>query len=104
MRFGNCRSGRRKRCWRSRTGAGFSRILETCPDLGPIRIAQLLAVVVTPYRFSNKRAFWIYAGLGIDMRSSSDWVWAKDGSWTYLPVQQTRGLNRNFNRSLKQVF
>jgi len=38
------------------------------------------------------------------MRSSSDWVRAKDGSWVRLPVQQTRGLNRNFNRNLKQVF
>ena len=83
---------------------GISRILETCPGLGPIRIAQLLPVVVTPYRFSSKRAFWSYAGLGIVMRSSSDWVRAKDGSWVRLPVQQTRGLNRNFNRNLKQVF
>jgi transposase len=83
---------------------GISRILETCPGLGPIRIAQLLPVVVTPYRFSSKRAFWSYAGLGIVMRSSSDWVRAKDGSWVRLPVQQTRGLNRNFNRTMKQVF
>ncbi|MBU1702018.1 MAG: IS110 family transposase [Candidatus Eisenbacteria bacterium] len=64
----------------------MSRILETCPGLGPIRIAQLLPVVVTPYRFSNKRAFWSYAGLGIIMRSSSDWARAKDGSWVRLPV------------------
>jgi len=35
----------------------ISRILETCPGLGPIRIAQLLPIVVTPYRFSSKRAF-----------------------------------------------
>ena len=82
----------------------ISRILETCPGLGPIRIAQLLPVVVTPYRFSSKRAFWSYVGLGIVMRSSSDWVRAEDGRWVRLPVQQTRGLNRNFNRTLKQVF
>jgi len=37
---------------------GVSQTLETCPGLGPIRIAQLLPVVVTPYRFSSKRAFW----------------------------------------------
>jgi hypothetical protein len=74
------------------------------PGLGPIRIAQLLPVVVTPYRFSSKRAFWSYAGLGVVMRSSSDWVRAQDGRWVRLPVQQTRGLNRNFNRTMKQVF
>jgi len=83
---------------------GISRILETCPGLGPIRIAQLLPVVVTPYRFSSKRAFWSYAGLGIVMRSSSDGVRTREGGWARLPVQQTRGLNRNFNRTMKQVF
>jgi transposase len=82
----------------------ISRILETCPGLGPIRVAQLLPVVVLPYRFANKRAFWAYAGLAIVMRSSSDWVRTQDGRWARLPVQQTRGLNRNHNRTLKQVF
>jgi transposase len=82
----------------------IARILETCPGLGPIRVAQILPVVVTPYRFSNKRAFWAYAGLAIVMRSSSDWVRTSDGRWARLPVQQTRGLNRNHNRTLKQIF
>jgi transposase len=82
----------------------ISRILETCPGLGPIRVAQLLPVVVMPYRFTNKRAFWAYAGLAIVMRSSSDWVRMQDGRWARVPIQQTRGLNRNHNRTLKQVF
>jgi transposase len=60
--------------------------------------------VVLPYRFANKRAFWAYAGLAIVMRSSSDWVRMQDGRWARVPVQQTRGLNRNHNRTLKQVF
>jgi hypothetical protein len=38
------------------------------------------------------------------MRSSSDWVRGQDGQWIKAPVQQTRGLNRNFNRVLKGVF
>ena len=38
------------------------------------------------------------------MRSSSDWVRMQDGRWARLPVKQTRGLNRNHNRTLKQVF
>ena len=82
----------------------ISRVLETCPGLGPIRVAQLLPVVVMPYRFANKRAFWAYAGLAIVMRSSSDWVRMQDGRWARVPVQQTRGLNRNHNHTLKQVF
>ncbi|MBU1700237.1 MAG: transposase [Candidatus Eisenbacteria bacterium] len=82
----------------------ISRILKTCPGMGVIRVAQILSIVVTPYRFSSKRSFWAYAGLAIVMRSSSDWTRAGDGSWARLPVQQTRGLNRNGNRALKQIF
>lgn len=87
----------------ARTHAVFGK-LRTCPGMGPIRVAQMLPVVVTPYRFSNKRAFWAYAGMAIVMRSSSDWVRARDGSWERAMVQQTRGLNHNYNRTLKQIF
>jgi transposase len=66
--------------------------------------AQLLAVVVTPYRFQNKRKFWSYCGLGIVMRSSSDWVRTQTGEWVRAEVRQTRGLNRNFNHTLKDIF
>ena len=79
-------------------------IVTSCPGLGPIRTAELLPIVVTPYRFANKRGFWSYCGLGIVMRSSSDWVRTRSGAWAKAPVQQTRGLNRNFNRGLKHIF
>lgn len=82
----------------------ITRILMTCPGMGAIRVAQMLPIVVTPYRFSNKRSFWAYGGLAIVMRSSSDWARARDGSWVRVPMQQTRGLNRNHNRTLKQIF
>jgi transposase len=80
------------------------RVIKTCPGLGKIRAAQVMPIVVTPYRFANKRQFWSYCGLGIVMRSSSDWVRTQDGEWIRAPIQRTRGLNRNFNRSLKHVF
>jgi transposase len=82
----------------------ISRILRTCPGMGAIRVAQLLPIVVTPYRFANKRGFWAYAGMAIVMRSSADWVRTRDGRWVRVPVQQTRGLNRNYNHTLKQIF
>ena len=82
----------------------ITRILMTCPGMGAIRVAQLLPIVVTPHRFSNKRSFWAYGGLGIVMRSSSDWARARDGSWVRVPVQQTQGLNRNHNHTLKRIF
>jgi transposase len=50
----------------------ISRVFETCPGLGPIRVAQLIPIVVSPGRFRTKRQFWSYCGLGIVMRSSSD--------------------------------
>ena len=85
---------RRHRAWR---------LVKSCPGLGQIRTAQLLPIVVTPYRFKNKRAFWGYCGLGIVMRSSSDWVRTRSGEWVKAPIQQTRGLNRNANRTLKGI-
>jgi transposase len=80
------------------------RVLTTCPGMGPRRVAQLLPIVITPYRFSNKRAFWAYIGLAVVMRSSSDWVRTADGRWVRANVELTRGLNNNYNRALKQIF
>jgi transposase len=82
----------------------IARTLQSCPGMGPIRIAQMLPIVVTPYRFANKRAFWAYCGLAIVMRSSSDWVRTREGTWARAPVQLTRGLNHNCNRTLKRIF
>jgi len=79
-------------------------LVKSCPGLGPIRTAQLLPIVVTPYRFRSKRGFWAYCGLGIVTRSSSDWVRARTGEWVKAEVKRTRGLNRNFNRTLKAIF
>jgi len=81
-----------------------SRILATAPGLGPIRVAQLLPIVVTPHRFRTRSQFWAYCGLGIVMRSSSDWIQTRDGGWARAQVRQTRGLNRNHNSNLKNIF
>ena len=82
----------------------ISRILQSCPGLGPIRVAQLIATVVSPERFRTRQQFWSYCGLGVVMRSSSDWVRDSRGQWVWAAVQQTRGLTRRFNRPLKAVF
>jgi transposase len=81
----------------------IARILETAPGLGPIRVAQMLPIVVTPHRFRTKRQFWAYCGFGIVMRSSSDWI-QDQGRWVKARVVQTRGLNFNHNRMLKAIF
>ena len=82
----------------------ISRVLESCPGLGPIRVSQLVPIVVSPARFRTKRQFWSYCGLGIVMRSSSDWVRTKEGGWTRAGVQRTCGLNFNHNHVLKSIF
>ena len=82
----------------------ISKVLATAPGIGPVRVAQLLPIVVTPHRFRSRSQFWAYCGLGIVMRSSSDWVQTPAGQWVRAQVQQTRGLNRNHNSRLKSIF
>ena len=52
----------------------ITRVLESVPGIGEVRAAQVVSVVVTPDRFRTRAQFWSYSGLGIVMRSSSDWV------------------------------
>jgi len=82
----------------------IAKILATAPGLGPIRVAQLLPVVVTPHRFRTRKQFWAYCGLAIVVRSSSDWVRTEHGGWVRAQVPHTRGLNRNHNSTLKNIF
>ena len=81
----------------------ISKVLKSCCGMGDVRVAQLMSVVVTPYRFRTKRQLWKYSGLGVVMRSSSDWEKTQNG-WKYIEKAKTRGLNHNFNRTLKEVF
>ena len=81
----------------------IAKILETTPGLGPVRVAQLLPIVATPYRFRTSRQFWAYCGFAVETRSSSDWV-QDNGRWVRSRIQQTRGLNFYHNRLLKHTF
>lgn len=80
------------------------RKLETAPGMGPIRAAQVVAIVANPHRFRTSRQFWSYSGLGIVTRSSSDWTRDRLGRWVRAEVQQTRGLTRKRHPVLKAVF
>jgi hypothetical protein len=81
----------------------IARILETAPGFGAVRVAQLLPIVITPWRFRTKRQFWAYCGFGVVTRSTSDYVF-DGGRWIRTRVPQTRGLNFNHNRTLKAIF
>ena len=80
------------------------RTLATAPAIGPIRAAEIVAWVVTPHRFRTKRQFWAYCGLAVVTRSSADWVRDRHGHWVRAQTFQTRGLNRNRQPLLKEVF
>lgn len=79
------------------------RILKSAPGLGKVRVAQLMRVIVTPHRFRTKRQLWKYSGFAVVTVSSSDWV-QRGGRWVRSEVEQTRGLNRDHNPLLKDIF
>ena len=80
------------------------RKLRSVPGMGPIRTAQLVAIVGTPHRFRTRRQFWSYCGLAVVTRSSSDWVQGRDGTWVRGRTYQTRGLTRERHPVLKAIF
>lgn len=81
-----------------------SRVLRRIPFFGPVRVALLLAVMQTPWRFRTKRHLWAYAGLPVVTRSSADHTLESGRPVRRRRAPMTRGLNRNHNRVLKDVF
>lgn len=79
-------------------------ILQSIPFFGPVRVACLLAVIVTPHRFRTKRQLWPYCGLAVVTRSSGEHEFSGGVLRRRRHVIATRGLNRNHNRLLKSVF
>jgi transposase len=79
-------------------------VLRTIPFLGPVRVALLLATMQTPWRFRTKRNLWAYAGLAVVTRSSADYTLVAGQAVRRRRPPMTRGLNRNHNRVLKDVF
>lgn len=80
-------------------------VLRTIPYLGPVRVALLLATLQTPWRFRTKRHLWAYAGLAVVVRTTAEYE--LDGGWQIHRRRRavmTRGLNRNHNRVVKDVF
>lgn len=80
------------------------KIVKSVPALGPIRVAQIISVVGSPFRFRTKRQFWTYCGLAVVTRSSSDYHFIDGKSQRRKQPPATRGLNQNHNRRLKHVF
>ena len=81
-------------------------VLRTIPYLGPVRVALLLATLQTPWRFRTKRHLWGYAGLAVVTRTSAEYEVndQRKAVRRRRRLVQTRGLNRNHNRVVKDVF
>jgi transposase len=79
------------------------KVLCTIPFFGPVRVAEWLAVLQTPWRFRNKRHLWAYAGLAVVTRTSGEYVLQSGRAVRRRRPPMTRGLNRNHNRVLKNL-
>jgi transposase len=78
--------------------------LRQIPSLGPIWSVLLIALLQTPYRFRTKRQLWTYSGLAIETRDSAQYCYVGGELQRSKKPQQLRGLNRNHNHDLKNIF
>lgn len=81
-----------------------TKILKGICGIGQVWAAMIVATVDTPHRFRTKRQFWTYCGLAVVTRTSSDYVFKKGELQKRKKPPETRGLNRNHNHRLKNVF
>jgi len=81
-----------------------TKLLRQIPCIGPIRAARLLALMQTPHRFRSKRQLWTYSGLGIETHDSAQFRFVRGQLQRSRKAQQLRGLNRNHNHEMKEIF
>src|SRR5215475_4512712 len=79
-------------------------LLRQIPAIGPIRAALLVALIQTPYRFRTKRQFWSYIGLALKTYTSGEYRFVGSQLQRSKKALAIRGLNRNHNHDLKNVF
>lgn len=94
---------RRELLAESKKHATWKRLCQI-PSIGPIRAAIVLGIVQTPHRFRTKRQLWNYGGLAIEMHSSADHRSVDGHLQRSRKNVLVRGLNRNCNHDLKNVF
>ena len=81
-----------------------SNLLRQIPSIGPIRAALLIALLQTPHRFRTKRQLWSYSGFGIQTHSSAEHRYVEGELRRSKKPVSIRGLNRNHNHDLKNLF
>ena len=80
------------------------KILTALPFFGPVRSAQLMAIMVTPFRFRSKRQLWKMSGLSVVYVGTADKTFVEGKLVRSKRPPMTRGLNPNHNHVLKDVF
>ena len=80
------------------------KLLRAIPFIGPIRAAVLIALMQTPDRFRTKRQLWTYSGFGIETYSSAEQRFINGELRRAKKPVSIRGLNRNHNHDLKNLF
>ncbi len=80
------------------------KVLRQIPFIGPLRAAQLVALVQTPHRFRSKRQLWTYSGLGVETHDSAQYRYVDGQLQRSKKPQQVRGLNQNHNHVMKEIF
>ena len=81
-----------------------TQLLRQIPSIGPIRAALLLALIQTPHRFRTKRQLWSYSGLALETRNSGEYRIVHGQLKRSKKVVAIRGLNKNHNHDLKNIF
>jgi transposase len=81
-----------------------AKLLRQIPCIGPIRAARLIGLMQTPHRFRSKRQLWTYSGLGIETHDSAQFRFVSGQLQRSKKPQQIRGLNRNHNHEMKEIF
>jgi transposase len=81
-----------------------TKLLRQIPCIGPVRAAQLIALIQTPHRFRTKRQLWTYSGLGLETHDSAQYRYVEGQLRRSKKPPQLRGLNQDHNRDLKNIF
>ena len=80
------------------------KVLRQIPFIGPMRAAQLVALMQTPHRFRSKRQLWTYSGLAVETHDSAQYRYVGGQLQRSRKPQQVRGLNQNHNHAMKDIF
>ena len=81
-----------------------TKLLRQIPSIGPIRAVLLIALIQTPHRFRTKRQLWAYSGLALETRNSGEYCMVRGHLKRSKKVVAIRGLNKNHNHDLKNIF